>query len=33
MPQVMSEGEVEFKNFPVGEYYSENVDDYYNSVM
>ena len=33
MPQVMSEGDVEFKNFPVGEYYSENVDDYYNNVM
>lgn len=33
MPQVMSEGDVGFKNFPVGEYYSENVDDYYKNVM
>ena len=33
MPQVMSEGDAGFKNFPVGEYYSENVDDYYKNVM
>lgn len=33
MPQVMSEGDTGFKNFPVGEYYSENIDDYYNNVM
>lgn len=33
MPQVMSEGDTIFKNFPVGEYYSENIDDYYKSVM
>lgn len=33
MPQVISEGDAEFKNFPVGEYYSENVDDYYKNVM
>ena len=33
MPQVMSEGDAGFKNFPVGEYYSENIDDYYKSVM
>lgn len=33
MPQVMSEGDTRFKNFPVGEYYSENIDDYYKSVM
>lgn len=33
MPQVMSEGDTGFKNFPVGEYYSENIGDYYNNVM
>lgn len=33
MPQVMSEGDTRFKNFPVGEYYSENIGDYYKSVM
>lgn len=33
MPQVISEGDAGFKNFPVGEYYSENVDDYYKNVM
>ena len=33
MPQVMSEGDTIFKNFPVGEYYSENIDDYYKNVM
>lgn len=33
MPQVMSEVDAGFKNFPVGEYYSENVDDYYKNVM
>jgi hypothetical protein len=29
----MSEGDTGFKNFPVGEYYSENIDDYYKNVM
>lgn len=33
MPQVMSEGDTRFKNFPVGEYYSENINDYYKNVM
>lgn len=33
MPQVISEDDAGFKNFPVGEYYSENVDDYYKNVM
>lgn len=33
IPQVMSEGDTGFKNFPVGEYYSENIDDYYKNVM
>lgn len=33
MPQVMSEGDTGFKNFPVGEYYSENIGDYYKNVM
>lgn len=33
MPQVMSEGDTRFKNFPVGEYHSENIDDYYKNVM
>lgn len=33
MPQVISEDNAGFKNFPVGEYYSENVDDYYKNVM
>lgn len=33
MPQVMSEGDTRFKNFPVGEYYSENIGDYYKNVM
>lgn len=33
MPQVISEGDAGFKNFPVGEYYSENIDDYYKNVM
>lgn len=33
MPQVMSEGDTGFKNFPVGEYYSENIGDYYENVM
>lgn len=33
IPQVMSEGDAGFKNFPVGEYYSENIDDYYKNVM
>ena len=29
----MSEGDTGFKNFPVGEYYSENIGDYYKNVM
>ena len=33
IPQVMSEGDTGFKNFPVGEYYSENIGDYYKNVM
>lgn len=33
IPQVVSEGDTEFKNFPVGEYYSENIGDYCKNVM
>ena len=33
MPQVIAEDASNFKNYPIGEFYSENIDDYYKSVM